>query len=152
MNKINNLLKSRGESSFDVLKESGRIFFVDYGILENNTVVSGRICYPSIGLFYMASNRTLLPLAVQLTRNLNNNNEVYTPLDREEVWLLARTHLMHSDALTHEFVSHLCFTHLAVEPIAMAFYRTMDDTHPLMQLMKPHFKYVVFLLNLFHFF
>jgi len=54
--------------------------------------------------------------------------------------MFARMHSMHSDALVHEFVQHLGFTHLAVEPIIIAFYRTLPAKHPLMMLMNPHFK------------
>jgi hypothetical protein len=149
---MNALLTSRSEPSFDVLLSQQKIFFVDYEMLEGIQTRPGRYYHLPLVLFYLASNNTLLPLAIQLERYISQtnhesynsstkaSNQVFTPLDREEVWMFARMHSMHSDALVHEFVQHLGFTHLAVEPIIIAFYRTLPDDHPLMMLMKPHFK------------
>jgi arachidonate 5-lipoxygenase len=39
-------------------------------------------------------------------------------------------HAMCSDAALHEMVYHLQYTHLAMEPIAMAFFRQLPAEHP----------------------
>ena len=134
---MNEVLKSRNEPLFDALKRGGKLFYVDYEILDGIHTMPGRKFHLPIIIFYMASNRTLLPLGIQLDRQ---NKEISTPLDREEVWLFSRIHVMHSDALVHEFVQHLGFTHLAVEPIIIAFYRTLPADHPILKLMTPHFR------------
>ena len=140
VSKINQVLSSRSEPNFDALLKAQKIYFVDYEMLDGISAIPGRVYHVPIVLFYLASNNTLLPLAIQLERDASSTNEVFTPLDREEVWMFARIHCMHSDALVHEFVQHLGFTHLAIEPIIIAFYRILPPSHPLMLLMKPHFK------------
>jgi hypothetical protein len=46
--------------------------------------LSGNVLYAPLVLFYLAKNNTLLPLAIQLTRD-PQHNEVYTPYDKPEV-------------------------------------------------------------------
>jgi hypothetical protein len=104
---LNRFLTKRKEDSFETLKRSGKLFYADYEILNGIDSKDDRIFYSSIVLLYLSNTGKLMPLAVQLTRN--QINQIYTPDDREEVWLFARMHATLSDSLVHEMVSSIKF-------------------------------------------
>jgi hypothetical protein len=94
-------------------------------------------------LLYLDRNDNLMPLAIQLTRMTQYPNQIYTPLDRPQIWTFAKMHVALADSLVHQTVYHLCFSHLAVEPIIVAFYRQLPTSHPMMQFMSLHFRYTL---------
>ena len=89
-----------------------RLFIADYEILSDIESKDDRIFYSSIVLLYVNKHSKLLPLAIQLTRN-SDSNQIYTPDDREEVWLFARMHATLSDSLVHEMVTIKFFQNLS---------------------------------------
>ena len=48
-------------------------------------------------------------------------------------------HFMTADGQVHQLISHLAKTHLAAEPFLLAFFRQLSPSHPLFELMQPHF-------------
>ena len=104
---MNNHLKRRSEPSFEILEQTGRLFYADYEILDGIHAKDDNVFYPSIVILYWSNQQKLLPLAIQLTRNAEN--PIYSPDDSEPVWLFARMHAALSDALVHEMVAHYNF-------------------------------------------
>eukprot|EP01116_Phalansterium_solitarium_P019892 TRINITY_DN5718_c0_g1_i2.p1 TRINITY_DN5718_c0_g1~~TRINITY_DN5718_c0_g1_i2.p1 ORF type:complete len:1033 (+),score=379.24 TRINITY_DN5718_c0_g1_i2:266-3364(+) len=129
------------------LQKDGRLFFADYEILSDIVSKANRVFYAPIVVLYLNESNALLPLLIQLTRFENTSNEIYTPGDGL-VWLFARMHAAQADSIYHEMVSHLGYTHLALEPIIIAFYRQLNKRHPVFRLMKPHFHNTLAINNL----
>jgi arachidonate 15-lipoxygenase len=65
---------------------------------------------------------------------------VITPATGDEAWQIAKTIVQIADANFHEAVSHFACTHLLVEPFVIATHRQLPPTHPLFQLLLPHFQ------------
>lgn len=144
-----------GGASLDELMRQRRLFYADYEILADIETVQDRVLYAPIVLFYThltAGRKLLLPLAIQLTRfPAPRHNRIFVPPQPYPVnydpyspeglvWLFAKMHVATADAQVHECVSHLAFTHLALEPIMIAFFRQLRPAHPLLQLLVPHFR------------
>lgn len=91
-----------------------------------------------------------MPLAIQLTRDQKRANHVFTPpvvksvdeyytTQAGRVWLFAKMHAQTADAQVHEMVSHLGFSHVALETIVLAFNRQLPADHPVLKLIQLHF-------------
>ena len=49
----------------------------------------------------------------------------------------------HADYQVHQMKYHLAFTHLLVEPIAVATFRCLPPAHPLFKLLREHLQFVI---------
>ncbi len=73
---------------------------------------------------------------------LNDELPVYTPQSPPNRWMLAKLHMKNADNQVMQFIWHLGFGHIAVEPFAVAFHNSFGPgvNHPIRDLLEPHFK------------
>ncbi|XP_033639815.1 arachidonate 5-lipoxygenase-like [Asterias rubens] len=123
--------------------DSKKLFIVNYKILKDLPTSSGRkICAP-IALFFVNHNKDLMPVAIQLHQDPSADNPVFLPTDPEYTWLLAKMWFNNADACYHQSATHLGFTHLIMESVAVATHQSLSPSHPIFRLLAPHFLYVI---------
>eukprot|EP00057_Strongylocentrotus_purpuratus_P032934 XP_789433.2 PREDICTED: arachidonate 5-lipoxygenase [Strongylocentrotus purpuratus] len=120
-----------------------RLFILDYEILHDLPCTKGRkICAPMC-LFVVNKNRNLMPLAIQLFQDPSENNPIFLPTDPEYVWLMAKMWFNNADASFHQSSTHLGYTHLIIESVAVATHRCLSQSHPIFRLLAPHFIFLI---------
>ncbi|MBA0736525.1 hypothetical protein Gogos_010068 [Gossypium gossypioides] len=132
-----------------------RLFILDYHDLYLPYVkkvreLNGTALYGSRTLFFLNSNDTLRPLAIELTRPPMDGKpqwkQVYVPSwDSTACWLwrFAKTHVFAHDAGYHQLVSHWLRTHCVTEPYIIATNRQLSVMHPIYRLLHSHFRYTM---------
>lgn len=118
----------------------GRLLVLDYPLLANLTTANlqmGRYVGSPQALFYR-SEEGLEPLLIQPEAG----RKTFTPQDGD-AWMRAKLFVQVADVTYQELVDHLCHTHLAMEVFAIATSRQLPHTHPLYQLLKPHFRFLL---------
>jgi hypothetical protein len=68
---------------------------------------------------------------------------LYTPLDPELEWYLAKLYYSEIESGVHQLYSHWDRTHACSEPYVIAARRNLSSAHPVFRLMKPHFRYTI---------
>ena len=121
---------------------AGRMFLLDYKVLEGITVKNGYLTQPFC-LLYADNQGRLRPVAIQLFQEKGPDAPVFTPRDPFWLWLTAKTFVQSADAAYHEVVAHLLHTHLVSETFAVATARRLHPRHPLHELMKPFFRFTM---------
>src|SRR5690606_37611319 len=66
-------------------------------------------------------------------------DHVFLPATRDQ-WLIARLIVQSADALVHELRYHLGWTHMCMEGFILCAENTLHDDHPLLQLLRHHFR------------
>ncbi|XP_033735704.1 arachidonate 8S-lipoxygenase-like isoform X2 [Pecten maximus] len=125
--------------TLDTAIEDNRLFIVNYDILNGMFDQFG-VCAP-IALFLVDSNDELMPVAIQLQQEEGENNPMFLPGDRS--WLMAKLWFNHADSSFQESFSHLGVTHLLMESVAVVTHRNLIQTHPIFQVLAPHFHYLL---------
>lgn len=123
--------------------DAKKLYYIDYKVLEGLPCPDNRIVPAPLALFFVNSEGNLMPVAIQLFQKPARDNPVYLPTDDEYVWLLAKMWFNNADASFHQSCTHLGFTHLVMEPIAVATHRTLSPSHPMFRLLAPHFLYLM---------
>ncbi|KAE9616565.1 hypothetical protein Lal_00034877 [Lupinus albus] len=138
----------------EALKQK-KLFILDYHdlllpVVEKVRELEGTTLYGSRTLFFLNSDSTLRPLAIELTRPPINGKpqwkEVFTPAwHSTSVWLwrIAKAHVLAHDSGYHQLVSHWLRTHCATEPYIIATNRQLSAMHPIYRLLHPHFRYTM---------
>jgi arachidonate 15-lipoxygenase len=148
------------EPLFNVLQElaNGNIYVADYtgtdeyyrgpSLVQGGTHEKGRKYLPKPLAFFwwrrsgISDRGKLVPIAIQL--NASTDHKVYTPFEQNPLdWLFAKLCVQIADGNHHEMSSHLCRTHLVMEPIAIGTARQLAENHPLSLLLKPHFLFML---------
>ena len=93
-------------------------------------------------LFYVGSDGKLKPIAIQLGQD-PDDFPIWTPNDGEWAWLLAKIWFRNADFQVHQMTSHLAYTHLLVEPIAIATFMCLPPQHPVYKLLRWHIQFVI---------
>ena len=133
-----------------------KLYYIDYFMLENmecwddlppkkfNTNGKRpRYCAASIALFYIDSQKRLMPCAIQMSQN-SNLSPIFSPfLDTKLDWLLAKMIVQNSGANLHQMISHAMKTHLISEPFVIAAERNLAHCHPLYKILKRHTRYTL---------
>lgn len=119
-----------------------------------------RYACAAVSLFHLSENGQLHPIAIvidykgSMDKSVVAFNKRLTPIDpyapqterdkllQEEKndwpWRYAKTCAQVSDWIRHELAIHLVETHMAEEVIIVAANRCFDITHPVFQLLEPH--------------
>ncbi len=132
-----------GDSLADALS-SGRVYMVDYealSLLESGKHPSGanKYIYQPMMLFARPKSSDLIQaVAIQCGQD-PRAYPVFTP-DHDWGWTMAKTIAWIAHYAYHEVLTHLGFTHLLMEPIAVATHRHLHVTHPISGLITPHFE------------
>jgi hypothetical protein len=142
------VLTERHGTTWAKAMEQGRIYRTDFPLLWEEPVqaevMKGVSLAAPTSLFYASPGDELHPLAIQLRpAYVEGPNPVFSPLDWESDWLLARAHVQAADAHYHEALYHLLETHLMAEVFAIYTRRELHDDHPVHQLLAPHFEYTL---------
>ena len=150
--------------------EQNRLYIVDYALLEGarTTPVHGEDRYLAapIALFYLNNNAKegyppagddgfLQPIAIQLSQKFDDViSPIFTPTDAANAddsnhlkWRIAKYFVNVACAIQHESVAHLGDCHLTLDPMVVATNRKLSTNHPLMVLLKPHFRFTININN-----
>jgi arachidonate 15-lipoxygenase len=130
--------------SLDDALADERAFIVDYALLDS--LEPGKhpdqdkyVYAPIVVLAIPKQGERLEVLGIQYGQNPSLYPFV-TPSDNPWSWQIAKTMVKVADINYHEVASHLCLTHLVVEPIVVATYRQLSSRHPVHKLLAPHFE------------
>lgn len=132
-------------TAIDLVEAAGQqqLFVVDYPLLQALTPAQlqpGRYVGSPIAVFHR-SPQGLEPILIQL-----EPGRVVLPSDRgaeADAWMQAKLYVQVADVTHHELISHLGDTHLATEAFAIATCRQLLPNHPLYQLLRPHFQFLL---------
>ena len=150
--------------------EQKRLFVVDYAVLEGarTTPVHGEERYLSapIAVFYLNPNSpagyppagqsgVMQPIAIQLEQQHDPvTAPIFTPTDSAEAgdanhlkWRIAKYFVNVACAIQHESIAHLGDCHLTLDPMVVATNRKLSENHPIMVLLKPHFRFTININN-----
>jgi len=139
----------RGVKSFEDAVRSGRLYYIDYHLLDGIDAPPERFLTAPIALFYDDKEESkFMPLAIQLgqdptkfciftSRTQNANG------DAGNVWLAAKIHFQVAEVQYHGVLGHLLHTHWAMESLYTAMRRNLSSHHPLHELLYPHFWFTV---------
>ena len=135
------------DSSLMNLIQEKRLLMVDLPELKNIKPYSvdepkeTMYTYPATALIVQdkEENETFVDM---VGIRLNDTLPVYTPKSPKNRWMLAKQHMKNADNQVMQFVWHLGFGHLAVEPFAIAFHNAFSShsDHPIKDILTPHFK------------
>ncbi|EDV27172.1 uncharacterized protein TRIADDRAFT_50085 [Trichoplax adhaerens] len=125
-----------------------KLFICDLTMLEDVPLmgipVEKELVNP-YALFFLNKENDLSPIAIQLFAKTTEDcpNPVFLPSDHKYVWMLAKMYYNNADSLFHQGSTHLGFTHLIMESVAVAANRTLSMSHPLYRLIAPHFLFLI---------
>ncbi|XP_035660289.1 uncharacterized protein LOC118404996 [Branchiostoma floridae] len=138
-------LKVQGKTTLQLMAEN-RLFIVDYAPMLGAPATPGKFFYAPIVLMYKEElgdgKSRLNMLGIQLTRK-SGKNKVYSPETAKthpNKYMFAKMHVMSADNNVHQFLYHLGYTHLGMEPIAVSLHTHLPPDHPIHRLLLPHFK------------
>lgn len=117
--------------NLSALHSQGRLFYADHSFQGNSTrypVGAGKYSPACEAYFYISpSSGEFLPLAI---KTAPESTLVYTPLDNENDWLLAKI-LFNVNDFFHSQTYHLSASHVVSEIVYEAALRTMSIKHPI---------------------
>ena len=120
-----------------------QIYIVDHSVLHGLECKEGRTVCAPLALFHAKRDGEFLPIAIQLFQEAADDNPVFLPSDPPFTWMLAKMYFNNADCSIHQACTHLGFTHLIVETISIAAHRELSPSHPVFQLLAPHFLYLI---------
>lgn len=82
----------------------------------------------------------LVPVAIE--HDAQGEVVVVTPEDHSR-WTIAKLLLQVADGNHHEMSTHLCRTHMVMEPFAIATPRQLARNHPINLLLEPHLRFLL---------
>lgn len=116
----------------ETLHKQGRLFIVDHSYQGKYPTTKGRYTAACSAYFYIhPTSGDFLPLAIKTNAGANL---VYTPMDSENDWLLAKA-LFNMNDLFHGQIFHLANSHAVTEIVHQGALRTLSDRHPVLVLL-----------------
>ncbi|NXL68893.1 LX12B protein, partial [Chordeiles acutipennis] len=98
-----------GETNLEKEMEEGRIFIVDYEVLEDIPAgtIHGRQQFVAapICLLHQGGDGLLRPIAIQLSQRPGPTSPIFLPSDSEWDWLLAKTWVRNADFYSHQLLT-----------------------------------------------
>lgn len=134
--------------------EEKRLFEVDYSHLQHIHSCAGNgkdgmhLYSPRVLLAVPKSiNETakILPIAIQCNPSVETIHTASRKHTSQTAWQAAKLTVQVADAFVHETVFHFARTHLLLEAILCASYRTLPDSHPVLRLLSSHFEGTAFI-------
>ncbi|WP_066377319.1 lipoxygenase family protein [Anabaena sp. CA = ATCC 33047] len=122
---------------------ANRLFIVDYPLFKDLKVTDlqvGKYVGSPVALFHR-SEAGLEPILIEVEKG-----RIVTPTvtgTLADDWTRAKLSVQTTDVTHHELISHLCYTHLAMEAFAIATARQLPNNHPVSQLLSPHFQFLI---------
>jgi arachidonate 15-lipoxygenase len=137
--------------------EQGRLYAVDMSMLAGipNGSLHGdeRYVTAPVAVFYWnpqppagypPGRGSLQPVAIQLGQKHDAEAcPVFVPGGDATKWKLAKYFLLNALAVHHETIAHLGACHLTVETLIVATHRQLSAWHPILTLLKPHFRFTL---------
>ena len=132
--------------------ERGNLYVTDYtrlGFVQGGTYERGKsyvptpvayFCWQSAGY---SDRGELVPIAIQFNLENGQTSSIVTPFDNSLTWFKAKLCVQIADGNHHEMSSHLCRTHLVMEPFAIVTARQLAFNHPVGLLLRPHFRFMI---------
>ncbi|MEM7181767.1 MAG: lipoxygenase family protein [Spirochaetota bacterium] len=159
-----------GDSSLSLKKaaEQNRLYVCDYSMLDGAKAIEfhgqQRYMAAPIALFYWnpnppegypSSDAAMQPIAIQLEQKFDpETTPIFTPNDCSSAndpnglkWKIAKFVANTCQMIQHESVAHFGACHITVEPMVVAANRQLSEKHPLMKLLKPHFRFTIQINN-----
>lgn len=147
-----------GHATLEQEVAAGRVFFVDHaprldairtpGAVKLGPKTFTKYLYKTAGVFWWNRFKKRLDPVSILLRGTEAGDQVVTPRDDASRWLAAKLAFQAADGVVHEMSSHLGRTHLVMEGVAIASHRQLDEHHPVLRLLMPHFRFMLSLNNL----
>lgn len=111
------------------LHRAGRLFYVDHRYQDQYPTVAGKYTAACSAYFYLHPiSNEFLPLAIKTNVG---SDLVYTPLDDEKDWVLAKM-MFNMNDLFHGQILHLANSHAISEAVHQAALRTLSSNHPVL--------------------
>ena len=137
--------------------ELGRLYALDMTMLASVPTGSlhgdQRYVTAPVALFYWnpesrpgypEGRGSLQPVAIQLgQKNDPVSCPVFRPGGDPGKWKLAKYFVLNALAVQHETVAHLGACHLVTETLIVATHRQLSSRHPILTLLKPHFRFTL---------
>lgn len=137
--------------------ELGRLYVVDMAMLDGIPTGSlhgdQRYVTAPIAVFYWnpepaagypPGRASLQPVAIQLGQKPDSDaRPVFVPGGDAAKWKLAKFFVLNALAVHHETIAHLGACHLTVETLIVATHRQLSSWHPVLALLKPHFRFTL---------
>ena len=165
---LRGVLGDEGVSLEQAVREH-RLYVVDFAQFEGATSDifhnEQRYITAPIALFYWnptppkgyppltpgGAQGVLQPICIQLAQKFNAETApIFTPNNCSDAndlnllkWRAAKYNVNAVSAMQHESVAHLGDCHLIIEPIVVASNRQLSVQHPVLTLLKPHFRFTI---------
>lgn len=132
-------------STTDLIESAAenRLFIAEYPLLKDLKVTDlqpGKYVGNPVAVFHRCEGG-LEPLLIELEKG-----RVVTPAPiggGADDWTRAKLYVQSADATHHQLFSHLSYTHLAMEVLAIATPRQLPSNHPFYQLLNPHLQFLL---------
>jgi arachidonate 5-lipoxygenase len=121
---------------------AGTIYMVNNEIMKDLTNRKGKYCTSPLLIMHLVDGK-MKPLAIQQYADKKDENPVWTPKDSPHEWLLAKIYFNNANGLQQTFVDHLLYTHLFIEPFAIALRRQLAMNHPIYKLLYESTRLVI---------
>ncbi|XP_064634877.1 allene oxide synthase-lipoxygenase protein-like [Lineus longissimus] len=122
--------------------EAKKIYICDLKVMVGIDGLRGKVTQP-IGLFYVNKAGDIMPIAIQLFQEKGEGNPVFLPSDDPNLWQLVKIWYNVGDSGLHQSLTHLAYTHLKAEGIAVCTHRNLSPSHPVFKILAPHFLYIM---------
>ncbi|MDQ3032542.1 MAG: SRPBCC family protein [Myxococcota bacterium] len=134
-------LTSNGRSLGELI-EHRRLFLCDYPDLATLRPYRDMVFYAPSMLVVKdesAAAPGLDVLGIRLTRESTGNRILTRATTPPNLWRLAKLHVACADNQYHQWLEHLGYAHLAMEPFAIATHDAFQAPHAIGELLRPHF-------------
>lgn len=123
---------------------AGRVYIADYkemnGLTDGVHPLQKKYIYKPIVAFALpVGGKQMMPFAIQCSQMPSDESPIFTPAD-SWAWQMAKGTAWVAHHVYHELISHLGTTHLLMEPMVLASRRQLHGSHPIYNLLAPHFE------------